>query len=413
MIKRYRRVVVSQYLIVSIILIGGLGFGWLGMWVMARVPFTDYFVIPWAAGRAWLLEGISPYEPSVIEIALEAIEGTPLLAQLPEMQVLTQPLFSLIFYLPFSLLPYPISRVLWMTISGISVGLIGLGSLRLSGWMIPTLGKSAVVLLLLFWLPGAAMLMGGYLTPVSMVLIITAINLILNGQDTPAGLILSLTVSAFPNFGLVLIGLLFWSVSKKRWSIISGFISGLVFLLIMSWLVLPSWFINWFATLFNTFQGWEWVSTPLMNLAAFLPGIENTLSIALHGAFIVYTISLWITITGKSGRSFIYKLLFLFALNYFLHIQGALNHLLLVFPALMMVSHYTCERWGLRGRVITWGLLIIIGMGSWLLVYPNIDFTAPIGVPLLSIGMPFLVIIGMIWIRWWALTRPQLPYQVE
>jgi hypothetical protein len=35
--------------------------GLLGYMLMSHVPFTDNFVIPWAAGRTWLLAGESPY----------------------------------------------------------------------------------------------------------------------------------------------------------------------------------------------------------------------------------------------------------------------------------------------------------------------------------------------------------------
>jgi hypothetical protein len=409
--KRYRRTAVSQYLVVAIVLAAVIGFGLLSMLVMSEIPFTDYFVIPWAAGRSWLIDGVSPYESSVIELAFETIQESSFQAQLPESQVVTQPILTLLFYLPFSVIPYSISRIIWVTLIGICVGLIGLLSIRLSGWNLSRLEIFAVILILVFWPPGVEAILGGHLAPMIIVLLLIGIHLISIEQDTTAGLILSLTASSFISSGLVLLSLLIWGISKKRWSLISGFISGFIFLLLLSWLIIPSWFLSWFSTLFNAYEGWGWVITPLMELTALLPGIESFLSIFLHAIFIIYFFSLLITILGKIGRPFIYKLSAIFVAAYLLHTRAALYHLLLVVPGMLLVFRFWSERWGLSGKLFSWLLFILIGVGAWVLIYPKVNFTTPVDAPLISIGFALFVFIGLIWIRWWALNVPQLPYK--
>jgi len=101
--KRYRRTAVSQYLVVTLILFAIIGVGLLGFLMQTRIPFSDNFVIPWAAGRSWLLEGETPYGNAAIETASEALENSSFKARLPESQGFTQPILSLIFYLPSSL----------------------------------------------------------------------------------------------------------------------------------------------------------------------------------------------------------------------------------------------------------------------------------------------------------------------
>jgi hypothetical protein len=255
--------------------------------------------------------------------------------------------------------------------------------------------------------------LAGHLAPIIIVLLLAGIYLVVNGQDTTAGLLLSLTFSVFPSSGLILIVLLIWGISHRRWSLLSGYFSGVIFLLVISWLVMPSWFMEWAAVMLETYQGWDWVNTPMMSLAALLPGIALPFSIFLNGALIVYSIMLTITIMGQTGRVFNYKLFTVFIIAYLLHVQPSIFLLLLTIPALFMVFRSWSERWGLFGNLLSWGVLVLIGVGSWLLVHSTLDFTQIDYGPFLTIGYPLLVLLGMIWIRWWAMRIPMLPYETQ
>jgi len=413
MMKRYRRTAVSQYLVVTLILFVIIGVGLLGFLVQARVTFSDHFVIPWAAGRTWLLEGESPYAHAAIETASEALENSSFKAQLPESQGFTQPILSLIFYLPFSLMPYVIARTLWVTLLGLSVGLIGFLSIRLSGWKLPAFGSFWVVLMMVFWLPSVAAILGGFISPVIVGMILLGIYLIMIGQDTTAGFVLALTVSSFLTSGLVLIFLIIWSLSHKRWSIITSFFSGLIFLILLSFLILPSWFTEWASVLLNLNDGWNWINTPLMDLAALLPGIESPLVLFLHGIFSFYALFLVITALGQVGRVFIYKIFAFLVIVYLLHFQGSMNYLFFTMPALLLIFRFWSERWKRLGTLVSWSLLILVSVGSWLFFYSEIDFTQSMGTMLFYLGFPLFIWVGMVWIRWWALTIPELPYKAN
>lgn len=411
--KRYRRTAISQYLVLVFILAVFVGFGVLGTFVMSRVPFADHFAIPWAAGRLWLLEGVSPYDPSVIGLAASVVEESTFLAQLPAEQVFKLPILSLIFYLPFSLVPYSISRVVWIMVLGLSTGFIGFISLRLSGIKLSLPGQIGVILMVIFWFPGVSAILGGYLSPITIALVLAGIYLVIFEQDTTAGLILALTFSAFPTSGLVLILLFVWSISNRRWSILSGFFSGLAFLIIISFLVIPSWFMDWASVMISYLEGWGWIQTPLMDMANLLPGVADFLTILLHVIFGTFALFIIITSFRKSNLIFIYKLSLYFILVYFLHIQGSMMYLLFLVPAMLLVFRFWAERWGVLGNLLSWGLLIVFGAGTWLLVYPTINFTLPIDEKIISLVFPLMVLIGVIWIRWWALNIPRLPYETR
>jgi hypothetical protein len=235
--------------------------------------------------------------------------------------------------------------------------------------------------------------------------------LILREQDTAAGFILSLAFGSLPTTGLIIILLILWSVSKRRWSIITAYFSGVAFLLTITLLLLPSWVLNWVRILFDLFGNWDWVSTPLMDLAAILPGISSPLSIFLHVSFAIYSLILLITLMGKTEREFTWKVLMMMVVSYLFHVTASVNQLFFVIPAMFMFFRYCSERWRLFGRIFSWVILLFIFTGSWLLFNPEISFDLELSMPVLSIGLPLLVFIGMIWIRWWALRIPRLPFE--
>lgn len=215
MMKRYRKTTLSQYTTVALASVLIIGFCVLGFFAMTNIRHFDMFVIPWAAGRGWLLEGISPYALSAIDIAHSAIDDSPFSAQLLTQPLFSQPFFSLIFYLPLSLLPYTLARSIWTVILALCVALIGYFGVKFSGWQINRLGMVCIAIFLIFSLPGAIAILEGEISPVIIVLLLSSILLIQNNQDTPAGFLLALATSNFLTSGLVVVSLLIWAIVKK------------------------------------------------------------------------------------------------------------------------------------------------------------------------------------------------------
>ncbi len=409
--KRYRRTAASQYFILILIIALIVGFGLLSTLIMERIPFEDHFVIPWAAGRLWLLEGESPYSPSVGILGTNTLAQSDYLASLPTPAVLLDPVINLIFYFPFSLAPYEISRVLWVTLLALSIGLINYLSFKIAGWKTSELELFTGVALTVLWYPSIFAVITGQLSPIVILLILLGINLILIGQDTTAGFIFALCFASLPTTALILMLILVWSIFQRRWSIISAYFSGVAFLLAVTLLMLPSWPLDWLRVLLDTYDNWSWMKTPLMSLAGMLPGIANFLSIFLHSALAIYLLVVWITVKGNSKRVFVWKMLFSLVIAYLFHIQGEIYHLFIILPSEFLIFHSWSERWGIFGRILAWVFMIsMIGL-SWIVNLPEIQFIQTEPAPLLLIAFPLLVFGGILWIRWWAVKIPRLPYE--
>ena len=409
--KRYRRTAVSQYLIIALALIFVFCLVYFSTKVMTSIPFEDDFVIPWTAGRSWLLEGINPYDPAVVGRAEDTISKSDYLADLPVSEMLFHPLINLIFYLPFSLIPYEISRAIWITFITISIAVICYISLMLSGWQVSAIEKVGIILLFTFWMPGIHSILSGYFTPIMILLIFLGIYLIFKEQDNTAGFVLSLTIGSLPISLIITITIIIWSISRRRWSILISYFYGGAFLIIVSLLLLPTWPLDWLHILINNIENGDWLQTPLMLLASLLPGIENFLMIFLHSLVLIYLVILWITIWKKTGHVLIWKTFMVLLLSVILSLQLTISGLFFVMPAALLVFRFWCERWGWAGKILTWVSITTLVVGTWLSLYPEINFSKEITSPMLFIGLPMLVLICMIWIRWWALEIPRIPNQ--
>jgi len=409
--KRYKRTAISQYLFVGLLLLGIVALCFLSADVMRRIPFQDHFVIPWAASRMWLLEGVTPYDEAVLTLAEETLSQSAYLGSLPDSAELIDPAINLVFYLPFSLIPYEISRAVWMTLLVLVTGMISHYGLRLSGWQVSRVEKLIIILLTVLWLPGISNIITGKLTPIIILLILLSIYLTLRGDDTRAGFMLALTFGSFLTSVLVLLFIIVWSISRRRWSVVTAYFSGVIFLFAITLLFIPSWPLNWLRVILNTYTDWSWVHTPLMDFAVVLPGIADYLSIFLHVIFGIYLLYLLISILGKSGREFTWKVLLSLVVMFLFNVQASISQVLIVLPATFLMFRSWSERWRSVGRLIDWCLIILIVVGSWFFVKPEISFVKEMSLPVLVVGLPILVIIGMIWIRWWAFRITRLPFE--
>lgn len=368
-------------------------------------------MIPWSAGRLWLLEGINPYDGEVLQLAERTASRSVYLAQVPEgVPGLVKPLLNLIFTVPFSLLPFDLARALWVTVQLTVMGLIGHFAIKLAGWKVTPLEHGGIILLMMVWFPSVQSVLMGGISSVTVLLLMVGILAIIRGQDTLAGFMFSLTFGGIQTSLLILFFIFIWSISTKRWPVLIAYFSGLAFLWAVTLILLPSWPLDWLGALLRTYSDFSWVHTPLMDIAALLPGIASYLSIALHAGFGIYTITLWITSLGETGRVFTWKALALLVAAYLFHIQSGNEQLFLILPALFMVFRFMSERWSLFGRLFSWALLLVISVGSWILAAPLFAFDGTQHFGLLIAGLPILTFLGMIWIRWWAIKIPRLPF---
>jgi len=409
MIKRYRKTAISQYVIVGLALAALVVLGYLSTLLMKAVTFSDYFALPWAAGRGWLLEGQNPYDPSLRQVAAEAIENAGYSGLLPEDSTFLHPLMNLFFYLPFSLLPFALSRAVWVVCLGILAGLTVHFSLKFSEWALSRFEKIVAITIFIIWMPGITTILTGRFSLIIVFFMVYGLWSIKSGRYRWAGFLMALTAGSLQLSLFILILALLWSIARRQWSFLKAFLSGTAFLFIISFLMFPDWPLSWLRAVLGTYQSLDWIQTPLMGMASVLPGIENFLSIGLHTIAGIFTLALWIRLFGKSTRVFMWNALATLVITNLFQLETSIYGILLLIPPLCLILRFTSERWKLAGKLISWFTLILVSAGPWFIVLPVLPFSGSLSLPLLTIGLPLFVLLGMVWIRWWAVRLTSLP----
>ncbi|MBG0786243.1 MAG: hypothetical protein H0S79_14195 [Anaerolineaceae bacterium] len=306
-------------------------------------------------------------------------------------------------------MPYEIARTAWVVLLAVSLAGSGFLMLKLSHWKTSLLEKVVSILLVAAWLPALKLVLMGSLTPIIIFLILAAVYAIINEKDTLAGFLLALAFGSIQISFLILLIFVVWSLIHRRWSILIAHFSGLAFLWIVSLIVLPSWPVSWLAVMLKLYTDFSWIHTPLMDLANLLPGIANYLSMALHGGFVIYLLTLWFSTFGSIRKEYTWHFLMLLNLAFLFQIENASAALLLVFPALFLVFRYWSERWRLFGRIISWlSLLVIFGLPWFTIEVPSV-FTGGVPFTGIVIGLPLFVLLGMSSVHWRAVKTPIMP----
>ena len=409
--KRYRRIYLTQYSLLALTLIAVVGLVLAGLVLLVNLSYEDHFAIPWAAGRAWLLEGEDPYGTIIGDEAYTALFKASFDARLPETHSFTEPIFNLFFFLPFSLLPFTLGRAVWFAISVITVGLIGYFSLKLSGWKVTLLEKILIIGLFILSFSGVESVISGRLTPLIVLLILVGLDALIRGRDTLAGFLFALTFGALPTSVVIVLIFLIWSISRRRWSVLKAYFAGLGFLWAISLLLIPAWPSGWLRANLPLIGSWEWIQTPLMDLSMVLPGIAQPLSLALHAIFAVILITVLFTTLNKTGLAFTWNALAVLVLAFLFNVESSVYSLYLVYPAFFLVLRFWSERWRVVGRVLSWLILVGLAVGTWLSVRPDFSITINYRIPFLIAGLPILILAGMVTVRWWAIRIPRLPYE--
>lgn len=408
---RYKRVYYSQYLIVAIAIVLVAGLALLGHWAMKQVAYEDQFVIPWAAGRSWLLEGVNPYDSQVIQLARSTLNASDFQGRFPQIAELSEPVLNLVFSLSLSLVPYEIARTIWVTLLMVSVGLSGFLALKIAKWQTSLPEKIVVIALLMAWLPSLQSVLRGSLAPLVIFLILYGVYAIFNGKDTLAGFLLALTFGSVQISFLLLILLIVWSIIQRRWSVVVAYFSGLAFLWVVSLILLPSWPSGWLGMILNNYFNLDWIQTPLMAVSGLLPGVSRYLSLGLHIGFAIFLVVVWIAALGSRDGVIPWRIVAILNLAFLFQPENPAGQLALTLPALFLAFRYWSERWGLVSRILSWLITLGVFILPWIAADFPLTFASTRPFEGLVIWLPLVTMAALISVRWWALTLPKPAFE--
>jgi len=368
-----------------------------------QAPGGNDFLARWVGANQWLVHGLDPYSPQVSQEAQTLIYGRPAEREAGEdVAHFAYPLFSMLFFGPFGLIPYPLARALWMTLLEVGLPVLAILSIQLCGWKPSPWIQRILILFSVLWYHGFRAVILGQFAVLEALLIVGALLAIQRRQDGVAGVLLALTLSK-PQMAVLLIPFVFlWAVSTRRLQILAWGIGTMVLLLVASLALIPSWPTEWARQIID-YTSYTAVGPPVSILAGLIPSGAGPITLVLTGVGLIYLAFVWQQALGKEDRWFQWSAAVTIAMTNLIALRTATTNYVVMLPAFILVFAVWNERWGTQGNPPILIALLGLFVGLWTLFLITVEGNQEH--PALYLPVPLLSLAGLWWSRWWVLRR--------
>ena len=392
-------VIIFLVLIISAVLVS---LTWINHRFSVKSPGGNDFLARWMGARKWLMEGISPYDQRVSLATQEMIYGhTADLDRGEDLSHFVYPLTSMIFFAPFGLLDYLPARALWMTVLELCVLILTIISMRLVRWQQKPVWVAALMLFSLLWYHGIRTIILGQFAAVEALLIAGALLLIENDQDIGAGILLTFSTSKPQMAFLIIPFVLIWAYSRHRFALIWSFFASFLGLLALSLIFIPNWPLQMLMQIMEYPSYTSRIGSLTSTLAAAIPGLKTQLNIGLQIALWGYLIVEWVLAWKKDERWFFWTAMMTLVITNFVALRTATTNYIMLLPAFFLILKIWRQRWGSVGNSMAVFVLITFLISLWLLFFKTVDVN--IEQPIMYLPLPIFCLLGLWWVRWWAI----------
>ena len=362
------------------------------------------FYVHWVGARAFLFERMSPYEGEIAARTQRLVYGGPRQAG-DEPYLLTAPFHILPLYYPFALFPnLPPVRAVYTLLLELALFALAILSLRLTGW------ESPRFFALLFF---SAAIFNYYAfqavyeaSPVPLLTLCCAgiLYAYRAEADDFAGILAALSFYQW-EVGLPFLLLFFWRARRENRSrVFSGFFALTFILLALAFLTYPDWLIPWLRAIVNNFRA-DFGYNVRSILIDFFPAQGRVLGWILTAGLFVLLGYEWSASLNGNFRHFYWSACLSLAAAPMLGFRVEMENLVaLVIPFALILSAAQ-DRWRKVGGGLTLLLVLTFLSVPWLL-----SLLAPpvLAGKLIFLFLPVFTLIGLYWIRWWAIRPPRI-----
>ncbi|MDX1436193.1 MAG: glycosyltransferase family 87 protein [Anaerolineales bacterium] len=405
----FRRNLVAALLLFILGLVALLALTYANYQFSLNNPGGNDFLARWTGARAWLVDGISPYDPQVSLEAQEIIYGRPARPEDGEdVAHFVYPLHAMLFFGPFGLMDFTLARALWMTVVEVSLIALAFLSIKLVEWKTRPWLTAILVAFTLLWYHGMRTLILGQFAAVDAFLIVFALLLIRQRKDGLAGVLLALSTAKPQMAFLIVPFVLLWAISKRRRELIFGILGGSAVILVGTLALMPDWPLQMLWQILQ-YPSYTTTISPLAIIAGAAPAISTALSVILHGVAIVYLLFEWVVAWGKDYRWFLWVAFLTMVITNMVAFRTATTNYMMLLPVLFLVFKVIHERWGRTGMVVILAFMTILLVGLWALFIQTVD--GNLEHPVMYLPLPFISLVGLWWVRWWTIRPPRTLYE--
>jgi len=363
------------------------------LWVARTFPGGEALRYPWEALRQMVLHGENPYAHWRLLYAWSAPRGYPA----PQLYPFHE---AMVFFLPLALISdFVVVRAITMVGMLAAWALAAWQAAQAFGWRGGRALGGGVFLFGISWLFSVEAWMQGDVVGLVLALDVLALAALVRRQYRVAGALLALTLVK-PAVSLpVVVFLLLWALSRRKWRLWGGFWGVTVVLFGFSWWLLPMWPLD-AARLTMQFAGQHAV---YRLVAEAVPGIGKQLGWLMVGVTGGLVLLEWLGAWGKSSARAVWTVALTVWGSMWWGVQVTVaDQALLLLPLALVWLHWS-GRWKAHGRLAVWLSLVALWLVSWALWWPYGWQPAALASSLaVHTVMPLLVLPLLYSVRWWA-----------
>jgi hypothetical protein len=368
----------------------------------------EWLFMRWNGARAFLFEDIEPYG-SVVAQRVQILAYTGREAFLNEYPyALNDPFYIVLLYTPLALFSdFAVARGIWMLLSQAALAGIVLLSLNLSEWEPPRWLFIVLVGFGLFSYFSINSLLSASPTIFLTLIYLFILAALRSFSDELAGALLFLVAYQWEVGALFFLFVLVYVILNRRWSVLVGFGMALVFLAIVSLIANKDWLIPYArAVLFDWYRGINYTFGVI--LTYIFPNISISINrwIAMIGSIILLVEA--IRSTDEHARHVMWAAFLSLAINPMLGFAIFPSNHIAMLPAIILITALAWERWTNQRIAVSLFLIGLIFFFYFGLYFETISKVAHVYAELLSALPPLLTVLGLFWMRWWAVRPPRI-----
>lgn len=392
-------------LLLALVLLAGLLA--LNVYLAQRLPGGEQFFLRWSGARGFLLGDVEPYSSEIAQRTQNLVYGRRALAdEYP--YALNDPFPIVLLYTPLALLPnFALARGIWMLLSQIALVWLMASFVRALEWEPSPWLFFALVLCGMFGYYSLTAFEAGTPAVFLTALFFAVLYALHSSSDELAGALLCLTFYQW-EVGALFISFVFVFVfNNRRWRVVSGFGMTLAVLLTVSFLAYPNWGLPYLRGVLS-----DWYRSDALRFGAFaarwFPHVEFSIgqgTAILLGVLVFWE---WIQAAHSHFRHMIWAACLSLAVTPLMGLAVFPSNHVVLLPPLFLFVMLAWERWTRRrGWFPPLVLLAVFGAPFWL--YDQVSAGAPrLYADLLTFLPPIASLLGLYWMRWWAVRSPRL-----
>lgn len=371
-------------------------------------PGGNDFLVHWVGARAYIEDGLSPYSDEVALRIQEIAYGRPAQEGEHELRI-AYPLYSILIFLPFALIKeYVLARAIWMTLLEAGIIIFAFITLRLSTWRPKPIMLVFFLLFSVFWYHSLRPIILGNVVILVAFGLALSVYAIRNGNYELAGVILAFTTIKPQVVLIPVVFLLLWGIFNKKWKIIFWFGATLFLLIGFSSLLIPDWILQNLREVLR-YPEYNPPGNISSALAALMPASGKRVGLAISIIIGLVLVIEWIISIRSEFYGFYWTFCLTLVVSLWIGLQTDPGNFIVAFPAIPLIFSTLIRRWKTTGQWISYLLMVILGVGIWVIFITTIDYLyQPIQNPIMFLPLPLILLFLLYWIRWWAIGMPKL-----